>query len=67
MLCLHRVSELPPLLNSPLYLQAMNGEIALEKMKQNTYDLVLMDIEMPVMDGIEATKSIREYEKVISF
>jgi len=38
---------------------AENGKVALEKIMQNDYDLVLMDIQMPVMDGIEATQCIR--------
>jgi PAS domain S-box-containing protein len=42
---------------------AENGEIALEKFKAGTYNLVLMDIEMPVMDGYTATKEIRKWEK----
>ena len=39
---------------------ADNGLIALEKLKQNSYDLILMDIQMPELDGISASIIIRE-------
>ena len=40
---------------------AENGFIAVEKMKVNDFHLVLMDLQMPVMDGYTAAKSIREF------
>ncbi|WP_158950376.1 ATP-binding protein [Pseudodesulfovibrio cashew] len=36
-----------------------NGEAALHELAGNSYDLVLMDIQLPVMDGVEATRIIR--------
>ena len=40
-----------------------NGQIAVDKYKDNNYDLVLMDINMPIMDGLTALKNIRIIEK----
>jgi PAS domain S-box-containing protein len=42
--------------------EAGNGEIAVEKFPSGNYSLVLMDVQMPVMDGYAATRAIREWE-----
>jgi two-component system, sensor histidine kinase and response regulator len=42
--------------------EAENGERAVSKIKNNRYDLVLMDIQMPVLDGFAATRAVREWE-----
>ena len=42
---------------------ASDGQEALEKAMKKQYDLILMDIGLPILNGIEATRAIRDYEK----
>jgi CheY-like chemotaxis protein len=52
-------------LNKTQYLivEAHNGQLALDHFKVEKYDLILMDTQMPVLDGNAATRAIRAWEK----
>ena len=44
--------------------EAENGERVVAKVKVHSYDLILMDIQMPILDGFAATRAIREWERL---
>ena len=43
--------------------EAENGKVALEKLENDIFDIILLDIEMPVMNGVEALREIRLHHK----
>jgi signal transduction histidine kinase/CheY-like chemotaxis protein len=43
--------------------EAENGKVALEKVKIEPFDIILMDMQMPIMDGYSATQEIRKWEQ----
>ena len=45
--------------------EAVNGSVALEKFRQNDYDVLLIDLDMPVMDGFQALAEIRKVNEKI--
>ena len=45
--------------------EAVNGKIAMEQAIANDFDIIFMDVQMPVMNGKEATKAIRNHEETI--
>lgn len=45
-------------------IEAHNGEIALEKFRENKIDLIILDVMMPKLNGFEVCKRIREKSKV---
>lgn len=46
-----------------LYIVAHNGQEALELIKSQPFDLILMDVQMPGLDGLETTHFVRQWEK----
>jgi CheY-like chemotaxis protein len=46
-----------------IYQTADNGLAAVEKFKKERFDVVIMDVSMPVMDGLSATREMRQFER----
>ncbi len=43
--------------------EATNGQEAVERVAEHDYGMILMDVSMPILDGLQATRSIREFER----
>lgn len=55
------------ILENCAYDEAENGKEALDKVKINEYDIIIMDIMMPVMDGFQAVREIRKINNTVPF
>ncbi len=51
--------------NIELVMEAENGKVLIEKVAQDPPDVILMDLKMPVMDGIEATQYLKKHQPEI--
>ena len=51
---------------SPKFVEAVNGQEALDRLRDEAFDLVLLDVHMPVMDGKEAIKRIRGSQRSVA-